>query len=366
MPTLSGGVYYVQGGVQYPAIANPRISGLTCESCHVEGANFAPVATNPTTDHNGEHKPERRYVASVVFPYPDLLTGTTGTVSTVIPATQAQITAVTIFNGAKGTAAQDDSFVCMTCHRARESKLTVEANDPTGATGTFILTTRSPHHLPAGAVLYGSKAAVGYQYTGQTYAQRWDHDLGYTNAYPATSAPKARCTYCHMEGGTHEFVAKLTATCAGCHTATSIDELTPFARPEDNYDNDPLTKPKAELGVFAARLQTAIQNYAKAAKTAGTTGAEWVLWYNRGDNPLSTASSNFYKDGNHSGVLELSELVSANTPKWDTKGYRATFNNLLWMEFPQAWAHNPKYILQILYDSANDLDPTTVVGLTRP
>jgi hypothetical protein len=115
--------------------------------------------------------------------------------------------------------------------------------------------------------------------------------------------------------------------------------------------------------VFAARLYAAIQLYAKNA-TGVKTGAEWTIFYNA-DNPSSTASRGFYKDGNHNGVLDLSELTSANSSKWDSKGYRATFNYRLWVNEPGAWAHNPKYTLQILYDSTVDLGGD-VSGLTRP
>jgi hypothetical protein len=337
---------------------------MTCESCHEDGAIFTPLSGN---------KPARRYVTAVTFPYVDGPISTTGTPATTIPSTQAQITAVTILNGAKGTAAQDDAFVCMTCHRARESTLTLDAGDVGGLVTTFTLSAKSAHYLSAGATLYGSRAAVMYQYPGRTYVQRWDHDRAYTTPYTQVSgvsttpaSAKANCTYCHMQDGSHAFEVEVgpTTACALCHTATTVDDLTPFGRAEDNFDGDPTTKPKAETAAFAARLLTTIENYAKAATTAGTTGAQWTLFY-PGDNPLSTASRTFYKDLDHSGVLELSELTSANAIKWDSKGYRAAYNYRYPVVEPGAWAHNPKYVLQILYDSIEDLGGD-LTGLTRP
>ena len=354
--SIEGFKFVVKYGIEQTIPAN-LISGMSCESCHAEGTNFAPQAQNP----NADKKPERLYVASVAFTYPTT-------------ATSTQIAGVTIKNGAKGTAAQDDSFICMTCHRARSSMLTVEAGDVGALTTNFTLSTPSSHYFPAGGILYGSKAAVAWQYSGKTYVQRYDHDLGYTQPYAEASglptvptAAKAQCSYCHMQDGSHKFEVEVGAgtTCVLCHPATAVDQLTPFGRAEDNWDNDTATKPKAETAVFAARLHTAIQNYAKAAKTAGTTGAEWAIFYN-GDNPLSTASRGFYKDLNHNDVLDLSELTSSNSSRWDSKAYRAAYNYRLWVVEPGAWAHNPRYTLQILYDSAESLDPTTVVGLTRP
>ena len=361
--SVEGFKFVVKYGVEN-VVTQPTISGMSCESCHVAGTNFGPTSINP----NADDKPEREYVASVYFPY--VFAGS----STPTPSTYAQIQAVTIKNGAKGTPAQDDSFVCMTCHRGRQSSLTVEAGDVGSLTTNFTLSTPSPHYFQAGAWLYGNKAGGPYMYNGNSYVQRWDHDLGYTQPYAEASgvpttpaATKARCAYCHMQDGSHSFEAEVGAAtgCFVCHPATTVDQLTPFGRAEDNWDNDPATKPKAETAVFAARLYTAIQNYAKAAKTAGTTGAEWTL-YSTGKNWPGVTSSGFYKDTNHDGVLQTTEATSANASKWDSKGYRATFNYRYWVNDPGAWAHNPKFVLQILYDSANSLDPTTVVGLTRP
>jgi hypothetical protein len=339
-----------------PTVSQQRVNGMNCESCHEDGANFSPL---------GGNKPARRYVASVTFPFASYPTATSGTPATIIPSTQAQISAVTIYNGAKGTAAADDSFICMTCHRARESKLTIDASDPTGLTATFTLSSKNTHYLAAGATLYGSKAAVAYQYTGKTYVQRWDHDLGYTTPYavnsgvPVSAAAKAQCTYCHMENGSHQFEVELNATCTGCHSnASSIATLTPAFRAEDNYDNDPTTKPQAEFAVFQARLLLSIQNYCKAAKTAGVSGAEWVGY----DGSINAY---WFKDTDHSGDLSAAEKVSSNAPKWDSKSYRAAFNYNFSVKEPGAWAHNPKYMLQIMYDAIQDLGGD-VTGLTRP
>ena len=370
--SVEGFEYIVASGVQMTAVPSPRINGMYCESCHVDGANFAPRAQNTTPDQFGNKTPGRVYVARVAFPYVDIsIASTSGTPATTIPSTQAQIANVTIFNGAKGTNLQDDSFVCMTCHRARESSLTNEASDVGGLTTGFTLSTKSPHYLPAGAWLYGSKAGVATQYPGKTYVQRWDHDLGYTTPYalnsgvPVTAAAKAQCTYCHMQGGSHSFEVEVGAAtaCGMCHPATSVDQLAPFGRAQDNYDNDPATSPKAEVKVFADRLALAINSYSKAALVAGKASAEWSL-FNDGKNPAVGTSVGWYKDTNHNDVLEAAEVTSANAAKWDSKAYRATFNYRFWFNDPGAWAHNPKYVVQILYDSIEAMDPTLLAAGT--
>ncbi len=337
--SIEGFQFVAKYGIDQTVPAN-LISGLSCETCHVQGTSFAPEAFNP----NPDKMPERVYVAQVQFPFPT-------------NATSTQIAAVTIANGAKGTAAQDDSFICMTCHRARESKLTLDAADPTGATTAFTLSFKNAHYLGAGATQYGSKAAVMYQYAGKTYVQRWDHDQSYLRPYPASTSPKAQCKFCHMQEGSHGFEPEVaTETCTYCHVnATSVDDLTPAFRVEDNYDNNPATKPKAELAVFQARLLTAIQNYCTAAKNAGTSGAVQVA-YNGAAYPY------FVKDANGNGIADAGETTSV---KFDTKTFRASFNYNFSVKEPGSWAHNPKYVLQVLYDSILDLGGDTT-GLIRP
>jgi hypothetical protein len=345
--SIEGFQFVAEYGIDQTVPA-PLISGLSCETCHVEGTSFAPRAQNP----NPDAMPERIYVPNVKFPYPST-------------ATTTQISNVTIVNGAKGTAAQDDSLICMTCHRGRESALTVEAGDVGGLVTNFTLSVKNSHYLPAGAIQYGSKAAGMYQYAGKTYVQRYDHDQAYTRPYPTQVHERAQCSFCHMQDGSHAFEPVLNDTCTYCHiNDTSLDALTPAFRAQDNWDNDTATKPKQETAVFAARLHSAIQAYLAAAKTAGKSGAEWTVFYNA-DNPLASASKGFYKDTDHDGALSLAELSSSNTNRFDSKSYRAAFNYRYWVNEPGAWAHNPRYILQVLYDSIVDLGGD-VTGLTRP
>lgn len=313
-------------------------SGLSCESCHVQGTNFAPRAHNP----NANGKPELVYVKSVAFPYPST-------------ATSSQIAAVTIANAAQGSADQDNSFICMTCHRGRESKLTLDAADPTGATTAFNLSFKNVHYLAAGATLYGSKAAVMYQYAGKTYAQRWDHDQAYNRPYPAPAWERARCEFCHLPDGSHAFEPELNDTCTYCHVNdASIDDLTPAFRAQDDLDTDPTTRPKAELAVFQARLITALQAYCATAADSGVSGASYVAY---GDGyPY------FVKDTNKNGVADPDERTGA---KFDTKAFRASFNYNFSVKDPGAWAHNPKYVFQVLYDTIQDLGGD-LTGLKRP
>ncbi len=364
--SVEGFDYIAASGTQTTFVPSPRINGMDCESCHEEGANFSTEAHNTTTDQFGKHKPARVYVARVSFPYQEAsLASTSGTPSLVLPSTQKQIADVTIFNGAKGTSGQDDSFVCMTCHRARTGTLTlnatIAADSALGA--NFTLSPSNSHYLGAGAAIYGSKAAVMYQYPGKTYVQRWDHDQGYsmpyalTNGVPVTAAAKAQCTFCHMENGSHSFEVEVgpATSCGLCHPATSVDQLTPFGRAEDNYDNDPATKPKAEFQLFQARLLAAIQKYCKDATDLGKTGASYVVYD-------ASQNSYWFVDANKDGIRQPTETSG---PKLDAKALRATFNYNFSIKEPGCWAHNPKFVLQELYDSIEDMGGD-LTNLVRP
>jgi hypothetical protein len=314
-------------------------SGMTCESCHETGAVFTPLSGN---------KPARRYVAKVDFPAPTT-------------ATSTQLANVTISNGADGTAAEDDSYLCMTCHQGRESTLTMNAADPApGSVATFTLSFKNVHYLPAGATQYGNRAAVAYQYTGKTYAAPWNHGVAYGGAYPQPADQRARCQFCHLQAGDHSFEVAVTETCQDCHGNVTLDQLTPADRPEDNWDGDAGTKPRAEVTAIAARLLAAIRAYCATAadEAVPQTGASYCAY-------SGAAYPYFFKDTNKNGVVDNGEGTNANAMKFDSKSLRAAFNYQYSQKEPGAWAHNNKYIVQVLYDSIGDVNGD-LTGLIRP
>jgi hypothetical protein len=308
-------------------------SGMTCETCHATGASFAPL----------DGPPERRYMQSVTFSVPST-------------ATAAEIAAVTITNGAEGTDDQDDSYLCMTCHQGRQSTLTVDAFNPTPV-DTFTLSFRNVHYLPAGATQYGTRAAVAYQYAGKSYAPPWNHGTTYSGDYPQPANRRARCAFCHMQNGSHSFEPLVTTECIDCHGNVTIDTITPAFRPEDNWDNDPATKPKAEVAVFAERLYAAIQAYCAAAADSDPppSGASYAA-YDRQSFPY------WFRDTNKNGVVGAGETSAM---RFDSASLRAAYNYHFYRTEPGAWAHNNPYIVQILYDSIEDMGGD-LTGLTRP
>jgi len=147
-------------------------------------------------------------------------------------------------------------------------------------------------------------------------------------------------------------------TCANCHGTVTFDTLTPPAfSPQHDYDNDPATKSKAEVAAFADRLYTDIEAYCAAAADSVTppTGASYCAY-------SPAAYPYWYKDTNKNGVVDPGETTGM---KFDSKSLRAAYNYQLYRKEPGAWAHNNRYIVQILFDSIEDLGGDTS-GLTRP
>ena len=129
-----------------------------------------------------------------------------GTVITCIAchnSTTRALTSVTFPSGAKvdnlGANAR-----CMTCHQGRTSTNTV-ANAVTGQDDDAVntrLTFVNIHYRAAAATLYGSIAHGGYEYSGKTYAERFQHVESHN-----------RCIACHEAHST----AVRATDCGACH-----------------------------------------------------------------------------------------------------------------------------------------------------
>jgi hypothetical protein len=270
---------------------------------------------------------------------------------------------------------------------------------------TFTVSFRNVHYLSAGATQYGNKAAVAYEYaacsvtTSQLclvnadcpvsetcvsnraarYAAPWNHGTAYmglcTNdatractvstdcappgtcdLYPRPANERAKCSFCHMQNGSHSFEPQFTTACTYCHGNETLDTITPAFRNQDNWVV-PSTTPKAQVAVFAARLYAAIQAYCAAAadSVSPPAGASYVA-YNGAVYPY------WYQDTNKNGVVDPGETTAM---KFDSRSARAAFNYQYYQKEPGAWAHNNKYIVQVLYDSIQDLGGN-LAGLTRP
>jgi hypothetical protein len=307
--------------------ASPAIQGMPCESCHETGV------------FDGAGNAKLRYVPYVFFP--SSRTGNTG--------------AKKLTNGAKGTAAEDPSFICMTCHQGRNSKQTIDDyfvwnTDPTK--WSF----QNVHYAAVGAMLYGKDAQVGYEYSGKTYVGKWVHG----------SDANSRCTFCHMQNSAigkknHAFRPDpASATCQACHgTTTDIEQYGripgQLALDTTDYDGD---------GDATEELKDEVQSYADALyaeiRTASAANGATLVFD-------ASAYPYWFYDVNGDGIHDASD--GSSTGKWTVALMRACHNYQFWAKETQGWAHNRKYVMELLYDSIDDLNggvPDDVPTLTRP
>ncbi len=230
--------------------------------------------------------------------------------------------------------------ICIECHQGRESTVSVNKaiGDKPADTVDADLRFRNPHYFGAGATLFGTEAQGAYEYTGKTYLGHHAHvDAGQS------------CVTCH---NVHDLSIN-TQLCTGCHGGATDPEKIRMGTTD--YDGDANTTEGMydEVATMEELLLAAIQKY--AADKAGSP-----VVYDAATYPY------FFIDTNANAVADPDELVRANGyASWTPRLLRASYNYQWVQKDPGAFTHNGKYILQVLYDSLQDVGGS-VTGLTRP
>lgn len=252
------------------------------------------------------------------------------------------LASVTFPSGLKVAAPRGDA-ICMTCHQGLGSTEAVTKTlagmsiDAVNPKLEFI----DAHYAAAGAILMGTQARVAYQYPGKTYAGRLVH-----------AAPYTGCTSCHQ---LHTVAVKIEA-CAGCHKeVTDAASLHLIRVSKTDYDGsgDANEGMADEIGHLSDRLYAAMQAYAKSVAGKPIVFSAEVYPY-------------FFIDTNGNGSADKDELRFPNRYKsWTPRLMEAAYNYLFILKDPGAFAHNPIYTLQILYDSTADLGTKVSVDLSK-
>lgn len=210
----------------------------------------------------------------------------------------------------------------------------------------------NPHYMGAAAIMFGAEAAGAYQYsidasgastTYFVYTRRNQHGI-----------VAGRCTSCH---DAHTLAlpangAELTAACGRCHLDAAGSPITTLAALEEerqfgfegDVDGNGVSEPLVtEIDGLVATLYTTIQSYARnvVGKPICYTDAYPYIVY----------------DTNGNGVCDTAEANRNNTFKHMTpRLLRATFNLKFFKAEPNAWAHNPRYAVEVLFDAITDLN----------
>jgi hypothetical protein len=303
----NAGTLVVKSSVQITGVvAQPPANGFMCSTCHDE-TNW----------------PNRLAVVNVPFPSGANLTFSTE-------------------KDADGKLLPVDANLCIECHQGRESTVTVNnyLGDKPVDTADPKISFKNVHYFAAGATLFGDAAKGAYQYNGQTYVGQ------------NTTHPLNKCTDCH---DVHKLTVKVDA-CKGCHTnVAGEDDLEKIRFASDTTDwngNGDVTEGIfAEIDSFRQGLYTAIQAYAEKNGTPIT--------YNAAAYPY------WFVDMDKDGKADIGDKGAIGYNAWTPRLLKAAYNYQYSIKDPGAFTHNPKYVMQFLYDSVKDMGGS-VAGFTRP
>ncbi len=238
----------------------------------------------------------------------------------------------------------NDSNLCINCHQGRESKASVDAaiGDLGDDEVSERLSFRNPHYFAAGATLFGAEANGAYMYAGKEYNGRNLHVAGFDT-----------CLGCH---DAHGLAVKFEA-CSSCHPMVKSAEDLKLIRmsTDTDYDGDGDAGEgiAGELETMAEMLYQAIRDYAAAQGLPAIVYHPYAYPY-------------FFVDTNGNGEADADEANFGNRyASWTPRLLRAAYNYQWFMKDPGAFAHNGKFMLQVLYDSLQDLG-VNVSNMNRP
>ncbi len=239
---------------------------------------------------------------------------------------------------------------CMMCHQGRQSKSTVDkkladysATDPDAvpapikdATGKDTpMTFSNIHYFAAGATLYGTEAKGGYEYDGKIYDGKFRHTEGVDT-----------CIDCHDQ---HSLQSQGLRNARNAMTDVKAVEDLKNVRmngslSDYNGNGDVKEGIAAELAGMQDTLYKGIQEYAKTV--AGTP-----IVYDAATYPY------FFADSNDDGKADVDDKGAAvRYPNWTPRLLKAAYNYQISIKDPGAFAHNAKYIIELLYDLTADLN----------
>lgn len=247
--------------------------------------------------------------------------------------TRRVVESVVFPSGAELDTGDPDSNLCINCHQGRESTVSVDEDLAGLGPDEGSVRLSHVHYYPAGATLFGTQAMGAYEYAGKVYNGRFEHVESFDT-----------CIECH---DAHELKAQ-TQVCSVCHGVQDPQEIRKSSADFDG-DGDTTEGIAGEIMTVHEALDTAIQDYAKTVYGVNIA--------------YPGSGSYFYEDTNGNGVIDDGE--DTRFRNLTARLYRAYYNYIYVVNDPGAFAHNGKYIIQVLYDSLEDMG-ADVTGLVRP
>lgn len=310
---------------------DPPLIPANCATCH---------STLGLLDYVGERGTE---AGSVAHPVP---IGTTITCVACHNEGVHQMQRVAFPSGVEADARGDEA-ACLICHQGTDSTVGVNAaisgldDDAVDDSLGFM----DAHYHVAAATLMGGITMGGYQYADRDYVGRFEHTQDFQT-----------CASCH---DAHRLDVD-PLVCSTCHVyVQSHDDLRTIRKDPADYDGDGDTRKgiALEIDAFHDRLHDAIRLYAE--EVIGTP-----IYYTSARFPY------FFVDTSGDGQPDPAALnFGSRYTQWTPRLVRAAYNYQFVQKDPGAYAHNPRYSLQLLYDSLADMNESIAVGmegLSRP
>lgn len=299
---------------------DPAVVPTSCAKCHALGG-FLDFADNGVVDAAADPA-----VFDCELCHTNVESGATRSFATVTFPSGETIEV----DGAEG--------ICMQCHQGRASTNNVDGSIAGAGVGddtsSSSLRFSNIHYFAAAATMYGTLVKGGYQYAGKTYDAKFSHVDGYTG-----------CQDCHNP---HSLEIR-TERCDTCHdnvkSRTDLHNIRYLGSLTD-YDGDGDINEGIyyEVEGVKAKLYSAILAY-----SANVLGAP--IGYESHTYPY------FFTDTNGDGVIDESEANYGNRyTSFSPRLLRACYNYQVVKKDPGGFAHGGKYMLQLMYDSLEDLN----------
>ncbi|MFZ2053131.1 MAG: hypothetical protein WAU81_02930 [Candidatus Aminicenantales bacterium] len=226
--------------------------------------------------------------------------------------------------------------LCMECHQGRESTVSVDSSIASAGvsdddTPSSRLRFRNVHYYASAATQFGTVVKGGYQYAGKSYDARFAHIPGY-NA----------CQVCHNP---HSLEVELEA-CHTCHTGINDAKDIRYLGSLEDYDGDG----NITEGVYY-EIETLKEILYDTIRAYGRDVIGKPIAYDELAYPY------FFNDNNDNGIVDSDEADSSNGySSFSARLLRAAYNLQVAMKDPNSFAHNGKYMIELLYDSIEDLN----------
>jgi hypothetical protein len=230
---------------------------------------------------------------------------------------------------------------CLICHQGRESGDSVQAmilgldDDEVSDELRYI----DAHYHIAAATLMGGEARIAYEYDHASYVGRFEHTQDFQS-----------CSSCHDPH--HLRVEPLK--CSTCHVYVRDEsDLRLIRRTRTDYDGNGSTDEGIvqEIETMHGLLYEAISAYAE--EVIGTP-----IVYSADNFPY------FFVDDSDDGEGDPDDGNPTDPYQdWTPRLVRAAYNFQFVQKDPGSYAHNPRYTLQVLYDTLEDLNERVAVNM---